>query len=129
MTIESAKLIEGFTYEINTGNFQLRTDVAKELGGQGSAPSPHDYLEVALASCTAITLQMYAKRKSWPLENVDVKVQIVSEGAENKIARTIKLAGPLSAEQKQMLTTIAEKCPIHRFLSKGAVITTNMIEA
>lgn len=126
MSVESTKRIEHFAYEIIVNGHNLITDVSIKLGGTNKGPDPHDYLQAALAACTALTLQMYADRKAIPLEMADVKVKIVLEGKENRIRREIKLIGPLSDEQRQRLLEIAEKCPIHLFLSRGAKIETNL---
>jgi putative redox protein len=67
---------------------------------------------------------MYAERKGIPLESADVKIKIVEEGTENRLLREIRLVGTLNEEQRQRLLAIAEKCPIHRFLSRGAQIET-----
>jgi putative redox protein len=93
-------------------------------GGSKRGPDPHDYLQTALAACTALTMQMYAERKGIPLESADVKIKIVEEGTENRMLREIRLVGTLNDEQRQRLLAIAEKCPIHRFLSRGAQIET-----
>ena len=128
MAVDSTKRIENFEYELDVKGFKVRTDVEQDLGGSNHAPDPHDYLQVALASCTAITLQMYAKRKGFDLGSVDVKIRITEEGAQNVIQREIKLIGNLTHEQKQNLMAIAERCPIHKFLEKGAQINTLAVE-
>ena len=123
MSVDYTKRNSDLAHEIKTGPFVVNVDVPESLGGHGTAPDPHQYLEVALAGCTALTVQMYANRKQWPLENCDVKIKIVSEGAENVISREICLIGSeLTAEQKERLMDIANKCPIHRFLERGAKI-------
>jgi putative redox protein len=127
MAVESTKIIEGFAFEVQTREFRVRTDVEQKLGGTNTAPDPHDYLQIALAACTAITVQMYAQRKGIPLEYADVKIKIIAEGPVNEILREIKFIGDLSEEQKQALLMIAQKCPIHKFLSSGAGITTQVL--
>lgn len=127
MSVESSRLVEGLAFEIQSHNFKVLSDVTVEQGGKNSAPSPHDYLEISLSSCTAITVQMYANRKGFPLESTDVKVKITAEGASNEILREIKFIGNLTDEQKQRLLVIAEKCPIHKILAAGVKIETRMI--
>ncbi|MES2769626.1 MAG: OsmC family protein [Bdellovibrionota bacterium] len=131
MSVESAKHVGGLAYDIKLPEFLIRVDVKEKQGGANSAPDPHDYLEAALAGCTAITVQMYANRKGIPLESVDVKISITKEGKEgNEITREVKFKGNLTEEQKTMLLAIAEKCPIHHFLVRGANIrTTQMVES
>lgn len=127
--IESSKRLNGLAYDFKLPEFMIRVDVSQNKGGTNTAPDPHDYMEVSLAGCTAITIQMYADRKGIPLESVNVKIQIVKEGADgNEIKRELQFFGNLTEEQKKSLLAIAEKCPIHRFLEKGAKIVTQMAE-
>ena len=127
MSVEKVSITEGYTFDITTGKFTVKVDVPETLGGKDQAPDPHRYLEVALAGCTAITVQMYAKRRNIPLEYTDVKIKILSEGAKNEILREVHFVGDLTEEQKTTLLSIAEKCPIHKLLSAGALITTKVI--
>ncbi len=124
MPVESSRRIENLAYEINVSGHTLIADVPSNLGGTNRGPDPHDYLQTALAACTALTMQMYAQRKGIPLESANVKIKIIEEGIDNRILREIQLDGPLSDDQKQRLLAIAEKCPIHRFLTRGAKIET-----
>jgi putative redox protein len=127
MTVESTTRVDGLVFDIKSHGFTLRADVSTQLGGTDSAPDPHDYLEISLAACTAITLQMYAMRKNIPLQYADVKVAIKEEGAVNEISRQIKLIGNLTDEHKQQLLIIADKCPMHKFISAGAKIKSEII--
>jgi putative redox protein len=127
MSVESSKIIEGLAYEVTSHEFKVRVDVSEKLGGKNSAPNPHDYLEIALAGCTAITVQMYANRKGIPLQYSDVKITITAEGPKNEILREIKFVGDLTEEQKQSLFRIAEKCPLHNLISAGAKIETRIV--
>ena len=130
MAVESSKIIEGLAFEITSGKFTVRSDVSVKDGGQDTAPNPHNYLEIALAACTAITLQMYAQRKAIPLKYADVKVKITVQGpAGNEMTREIQLVGDLTEEQKQKLMEIAEKCPVHKFLSVATRIQTTLVGA
>jgi putative redox protein len=124
MPVDSTRRIQNFAYEIEVSGYRLISDVTVGSGGSNQGPDPHDYLQTALAACTVLTMQLYADRKGIPLESADVKVKITAEGSENRMHREIRLIGKLSDEQRQRLLEIAEKCPIHRFLSKGATIET-----
>lgn len=125
MSVVSVTKTEGFTFEIKMPTHTAITDVPVALGGKDLAPSPHEYLETALAACTAITVQMYAQRKAIPLDYTDVKIKITQENKDgNEIHREVSFKGNLTDEQREMLFTIAEKCPVHKFLSTGAKITT-----
>lgn len=129
--IESSKRLNNtLAYDVKLPEFLIRVDVKESSGGTNTAPDPHEYLEAALAGCTAITVQMYANRKNIPLESVDVKITITKEGKEgNEIRREVKFLGNLTDEQKASLFAIAEKCPIHRFLERGAKIESHMVES
>lgn len=126
MAVESTKRLGDLDFEVMVSGHRLVADVPERLGGQNLAPDPHDYMLTALATCTAITLQMYAKRKGIPLLSSDVKIRITQEGAENQILREIILHGDLTEEHRQSLFRIAEKCPIHNFLERGAKITSHL---
>lgn len=124
MSVESTHLSGKLAFEIQSREFTVKSDVTENLGGDNSAPDPHQYLEIALAGCTSITMMMYAKRKGIPVEDIKVAIHITAEGEVNAISRSIQLFGNLSQEQKDSLMAIADKCPIHKFISRGAQITT-----
>jgi putative redox protein len=127
MAVEAVKKIGGFKYEINVCGHKLITDVSENLGGSDSGPEPHAILESALAACTAVTMQMYAEQNGIPLVCSDVKVKIVHQGPVNKIHREITLVGELLTEdQRQLLFEVAEECPMHQFLTRGAHIDTTL---
>ncbi|MCW3797221.1 OsmC family protein [Sphingomonas sp. BN140010] len=126
----------------STGNgpFQVRATVAGaqffvdepvSVGGLASGPTPYDLIATALASCTAMTLQLYARRKSWPLEHVAVNVEHRREylNAKDDFRRELLLSGPLSEEQREHLLTIADRCPVHRTLAPGSDIQTTLVFA
>lgn len=128
MSVQGTKHTGKLAFTVSVGDFQIVTDVKEQLGGENKGPDPHEYLETALAACTAITLQMYANRKGIPLVSSDVKITIVKEGPENEIRREIKLLGDLTEEQRKSLFVIAEKCPIHKLLSRGAHIESLLVD-
>src|SRR3954447_9683979 len=99
---------------IEIGPHRLLTDVSPEFGGEGSGPAPHDLLAAALAACTTLTVNLYAKRKGWPLDEVQVSVRHGQEGEAYALHRSIRYVGQLGAEEKQRLTDIANKCPVHK---------------
>ncbi|MDP3535629.1 OsmC family protein [Halomonas sp. M1] len=107
----------------------LYSDVPPVVGGDGSAPDPHDYFDIALGTCKAITVQMYAKRKQWPLEGITVKVQR-DDSQERKgvysLAVTLILHGIEDPEQRTKLEEISHRCPIQRLMTQATVeITTH----
>jgi putative redox protein len=126
MSILRTHVLENLKTQIFFEDGNLVSDVSEKLGGKNQGPNPHVLLEASLAACTVITLMMYAKRKSIPLVNVDVSIQITSEGEKNEISRTLDFVGALSKEDKAKLLEIADKCPVHKFLTKGATIATNL---
>jgi putative redox protein len=103
---------------------QVVSGITKQSGGDDEGMSPHELLETALASCTIITVQMYANRKAWPLESTDVVVTTDSEGANSHLTREITFKGNLDEEQRARLLEIANKCPIHKLLTSNIEIET-----
>ncbi len=120
------KKISALGFEVSNGGHQLVADVSEKLGGANGGMNPHQLLETALAGCTAITLQMYAQRKGWPLESADVQVKVVEEGKETRFTRVVSLRGVLSEEQRQGLLVIANKCPIHKILVGAVTVDTTL---
>jgi putative redox protein len=112
---------------IEIGPHRLLTDVAPEFGGEASGPEPHDLLAAALAACTTLTVNLYAKRKGWQLDEVQVTVRHGQEGAAYGLHRSIRYVGGLSEEEKQRLTDVANKCPVHKTLSGQIQITTEAV--
>ena len=107
---------------INSHEWYADTNLA--LGGEDSAPEPHDLFDSSLAACTAITLQMYAKRKGIPLESINIELERDSSKEKNGeygLALTLELVGDLSDDQKQQLMTIATKCPVHKLMSQTTI--------
>ena len=121
MSIELRKSDSGtYRQTIRINQHTVFADVGKELGGDDSAPDPHDLYDAALAACKAITVMMYAKRKQLPLDYIDVIIERDnSREAQGVYVLNVqlKLQGALSDEQKQQLGAIAEKCPIHKLMT------------
>lgn len=102
----------------------LLSDVDPEEGGDDLAPDPHDLLDAALGSCTALTLRMYAARQGWLLDEVEVVVSHEERPGSYRLQRTVRLQGRLTPEQRSRLLEIAERCPIHRILAGEISIST-----
>lgn len=102
---------------IEVGGNSFFADVPGAHGGDNAGPEPHDLLDAALGSCTALTVTMVARRKQMPLEDVRVEVRRDEAGGLYKLHRKIELVGALSSEQREYLLGIANKCPIHKALS------------
>lgn len=122
--------------DLGTGGLQLRiiagpaafvVDEPIELGGLDLGPTPHELVQAALASCTLQTIRMYAKRKSWALGAVRAEVILMRDATRNPpdhFVRTIAFPADLPGDQRARLLEIAEMCPIHRMLTRGATVET-----
>lgn len=104
------------------------TDEPVESGGKDAGPAPGDFLCISLASCTAITLRMYADRKQWKVDRIWVKVNLVRgsdlPSGHNTFFCEVKLTGSLTEEQHKRMMEIAKKCPVHRLLTKPSEVVT-----
>jgi putative redox protein len=108
-------------HEIRIGQNSLITDLSVEEGGGGSGPSPHDLYDAALGACTALTALWYAKRKSIPVEGIEVSVERDASHERAGIYRLraeLMLTGPLSAAQREELLRVAQKCPVHKLMTE-----------
>lgn len=104
--------------ELCDGRHHWLADTGQANGGAYAAPDPEDLVLGGLGACTAITLRMYAARKHWPLEDVQVELSLeMSSAGGGNIVRKIHLQGNLDEAQRQRLLAIAEKCPVHRLLT------------
>ena len=119
----------GLVNEVEIRTHQLITDEPVEEGGQDSGPSPLELLAASLASCTAITMEMYAQRKGWEIGDVvvDVDYEPAQRGSPTKFDMVITLPKELPDEQRERLMQIAAKCPVHRTL-EGEVMFEERFE-
>jgi putative redox protein len=117
---------EHYKTEIVAGNNKLVSDEPVVNGGKGAGFSPSELLAASLASCTSITLRMYADRKEWAVDKIEVDVLFERDEEKNSstITRKIHFTGNLDAEKKEKLMMIADKCPMHKTLSNQINITT-----
>jgi putative redox protein len=115
-----ARRRSGFAHdvEIDDGDHRLVVDEPPDAGGKGVGPSPTRLVAAGLASCVAITMEMYAERKGWELGDVEITVDVEYEDyTPRSFSASIHLPADLSEEQRQLLLRIAHKCPVHRVLS------------
>ena len=119
-----------YTCSIRTGEHALVSDEPAPEGAD-AGPSPFGLLLSSLGACTAITLRMYAERKGWPLHAVQSHLAFRWEGEGSTraahIDRSLKLEGPLDAEQRARCAEIAEKTPVTRALKSGIAIRTTLV--
>jgi putative redox protein len=109
---------------VEAGPHKLLADAPSQFGGEDAGFVPHDLLAAALGACTALTLNMYAQRKSFPLQKVDVRVEHAERDGAYVFHRHLTYHGDLTAEQKESLTGIANRCPVHKTLSGEIQIVT-----
>ncbi len=109
---------------IQIHDHQINADLTQAAGGTDTGPDPHDLFDAAIATCKAMTLQLYAKRKNIPLHEVKVAIER-DDSAEQKglyqLHVSLELTGDLTAEQRQQLLAIADKCPIHKLVTQADV--------
>jgi len=111
--------------ELSDGVHAWRSDTLPGNGGADAAQDPESLVLGALGACTAITVRMYAARKQWPLQAVDVRLRYSRrDGTGTTIEREVVLEGTLDDTQRARLVEIAEKCPIHRLLTGEVLINT-----
>lgn len=130
---------EGFLQNISAGpRHHILADEPESHGGTDLGMTPFNLLAAALAACTSMTIRMYARRKGWPLEHVEVDVSHdkihaeecahceTRDGKVDRFRRVIRLEGPLDEEQRARLLEIADRCPVHRTLTSEVVIETRL---
>ncbi|WP_374569745.1 OsmC family protein [Phenylobacterium sp.] len=122
-----------FGQTVHVGANVVQADEPVELGGLGQGLDPFEFVLAGLGACTSMTIRMYATRKGWPLDHVEVvtaHAERLSEGAPQDVfTREIRLHGDLSDEERARLLDIAERCPVSRSLGKGAIIRSHLAEA
>jgi putative redox protein len=120
-----ARRLQGFAHEIDIeGGHTIVVDEPVEVGGTGTGPSPGRLLAASLASCTAVTMEMYAERKDWDLAGVEVDVDATYDGhTPTAYEVTVRLPAALDDEQRARLLVVASKCPVHKVLTGEATVT------
>jgi putative redox protein len=126
----TAKRSDGtLKHTLRVRDHRLTVDERAESGGEDAGPDPQELLAASLASCTAITMEMYAERKGWKVGEVEVEVQYTpaERGCPTRFELVLRLPEDLPAEQVERLRVIAAKCPVHRTLD-GEVMFEERIE-
>jgi putative redox protein len=127
----------GFVTRLRAGRHRQMADEPPKVGGTDMGPTPYDYLLAGLGACTSMTIRLYARKKAWPLEGVDVRLSHervhaadcdaceTQEGRVDQITKEVTVYGDgLTAEQKQRLVEIGERCPVHRTLTSETRIVS-----
>jgi putative redox protein len=102
-------------------------DEPPERGGTDEGAAPGEFLMISLASCTAITLRMYADRKQWDVKKIKVEVAAEKLGGKTLFKREISLHGNLEEDQRARLLQIANACPVHKVLTNPIEISTVLV--
>jgi putative redox protein len=118
-----------FQHTVQVRDHQITIDEAIQSGGEDAGPDPQELLAASLATCTAITLEMYAARKGWDVGHVEVDVQYspAERGCPTKFDLVLRVPENLPEEQVERLRVIAAKCPVHRTLD-GEVMFNERVE-
>jgi putative redox protein len=137
MAIEGRKIMKAtarrtdatFQHVVQVRDHQVLVDEPLQSGGDDAGPDPQELLAVSIASCTAITMEMYAVRKGWDVGHVEVDVQYTpaERGCPTKFDLVLRLPDDLPPEQVERLQVIAAKCPVHRALD-GEVMFNERVE-
>ena len=136
MTEIIVRSANGLRQTIEARGHTIVADEPVDAGGGDAGPTPYELLLGALGACIAMTLRMYAARRGWPLESVEVHLEhdrVHTRDCENcddpranaaldRITERIALQGPLNAEQRTRLLEIAERCPVRRTLRQPVIV-------
>jgi len=138
-TVVQGESGEGFLVSVNANGHRLLADEPEQQGGTDLGPTPYDLLGAALASCTVMTLNFFARREKLPLEQVETSVRherihaVDCADCESKngridhFTRDIVLRGGLDEEQRALLLKIADRCPVHRTLENEIKISSRLV--
>lgn len=125
-TVDCASIEAGaWPQELRTRSHVFRADVGREDGSADSAPSPHDYFDAALASCKALTVIWYAKRRGIPLERVATRVERddhAEREGQYRLRVHLDFQGPLTDDQRALLRRAADNCPIDKLMTRAEII-------
>ena len=116
-------------HDVEVGGHTVVADEPEAAGGTDTGPSPEELLAASLASCSAITMVMYANRKGWEVGEVavDVDYEPSQRGSPTRFTMEVRLPKELPEEQRERLMQIVAKCPVHRTL-EGEVMFEERVE-
>jgi putative redox protein len=125
----TARQCDGYRHDVKVGRHVITADEPESQGGSDTGPSPQELLAAALASCTAVTMEMYAKRKGWDVAGLEVEARYSppERGCPTRFELVTRMPAHLSEEQVERLQVIAAKCPVHRTL-EGEVAFDERVE-
>jgi putative redox protein len=118
--------LDHYKTELITSGKTVIADEPEELGGTNLGPAPGEFLMISLASCTAITLRMYADRKQWPVTRIKVEVSFEKTANRTEFTREVFLEGEIDDVQRERLLQIANSCPVHKVLTNPITINTRL---
>jgi putative redox protein len=140
MAIISADLVDGYRVEINNGRHNWTADEPLELGGSDEGPNPYELLLGALASCTSITVAMYASRKEMQLDSISVRYEFDrvhsddcdecdddASGFIDRVSSEIFIEGEFTEAERQRLAEVAQRCPVHKTLDRSVHFEEDVI--
>ncbi|WP_420400123.1 alpha/beta fold hydrolase [Flagellimonas sp.] len=131
---------DGFTTQMKVGRHYMVADEPESFGGNDFGPSPYELVSAGLSACTVMTIQMYSKRKGWPVDNVEVHTSYSKTHAQDcenceqdsakidTFHREIKFTGDLDEKQKARIMQIADKCPVHKTLHSETQVISKLVE-
>ena len=124
-----ARRTNGLQHEIEIRDHRLVVDEPASHGGEDTGPNPLELLAASLASCVAITIEMYAGRKGWDIDGLEVMCDYTpaERGSPTRFEMVTRLPAHLDEEQRKRLEIIAAKCPVHRTL-EGEVVFDERVE-
>ncbi len=134
MTVEATlHRANGALTTLSNGRHAWLSDVDKALGSGDLAPDPHDLLDSSLAACTALTLELYIRRRQLPVTDLKVRVEHTESRDEQgrvryQLVRTVGIEGDVSEAERAKLLEIANKCPIHRIFEGEIDVQTALAE-
>jgi putative redox protein len=124
-----ARQTRNYTHDVEVRDHHLVADEPADAGGDDHGPSPQELLAASLASCTAITMEMYARRKGWNVDGLEVDCDYTpaERGSPTRFELVMRMPAHLSEDQVERLRVIAAKCPVHRTL-EGEVLFDERVE-